>query len=595
MTRRILSFIFITAAASAYLGCANDRSEAPMEYAAHKGDSRQEISGKNADAPAAGEMSPTPPPDEKNAPLLFNREKKSALTSYRVPEKLRERISEVQPTYHLPQSSKGFEVEDQTLTISAKHSTMTFSGVLKIPGRADEPIELQCHFDKAKLWSCGDMFPTDEKVAGERRMQATMNCLDSYRCERVGVELFVIINGKTESQLFQSEAFYVRQATSGDEDDDDTDADAAKGSERLPENSGKAYGRLPGRDEKPVEKMQGRLLPTPEPIQPVPPSPLKPVAPPAEQNPGPIPLPPGVESHEGLVGKPAESAAEKGSFFGPPPSDTLTDDQLNTLLDDPNAAIEILAPIPQPPPVVNKLSIPGIEKLRPQIDANVRNQAVGSHNRGHLQLAAKLPNSGPGFIARKPTDQAYGTDLMIGLLQGASAQVDGAYPQQPAIVVAAIANKNGGRLINRSGHAHASHETGLDADVGFPSVKPVSDLWPACQVVRGAKGTTCKSGSALDPQLDKARFWLFLKELTCAEKSPVSVMFLDIQIKKRMCEYVRSLPNENLNDPRSCASRTLKALKHWSGHYNHVHVRMHCPGNPDCRENTLDLGKGTGC
>ncbi len=156
-------------------------------------------------------------------------------------------------------------------------------------------------------------------------------------------------------------------------------------------------------------------------------------------------------------------------------------------------------------------------------------------------------------------------------------------------MIADISQRYGGRLGNRSGRFHASHQTGLDADIAFPSRKSQPDLWPICSLSDGR----CRNGAPLDDEFDEARFWLFVTALTCAEKNPVTAIFVDTEIKKHMCRWVKR--RENIEDPASCAFKTLRAMKYAPGHYNHIHLRLRCPGNRDCRDATVSLGRNTGC
>lgn len=451
---------------------------------------------------------------EEVAPLLQRDERETELPTYQIPEKVRERVNQEMPDF-APAPSEKFKVIKQTLKINVKTSTMTFNGILQIPGKPDEAIELQCKFDKTKEWICGDMFPTNADVAKERRLQGTVNCLDVYRCDQVGLELFVRINGSTESQLYQSSRFEIRQATSGDID------------ESLPK------------------------LPSPRPRRP--------------------------------------RVQEKPTRLPPmqPPA-AITDEQVNQLIENPNAAVEITAPMPVPPPTRGEFSIPDIEKLRPEIGSGVPNQAIGQHDGGRLSTPSQLPRQGPGFIARPGrAEKSYGTDLMIGLLTAASAQVEQVVPNKSPLVVSNISKKTGGRLCNGKS-CHASHQTGLDVDVAFPSHKSVRDLWSACN----SRGSNCVKGVSKD--FDAQRFWLFAKQATCADKNPVIAIFVDTAIKEHMCDWARN-QGENLSDPNSCAFKALRAMKYEPGHHNHFHMRLKCPGNRDCRNATVSLGRGTGC
>ncbi len=518
---------------------------------------------------------------EQAAPLLVKGEVRNAVPVYKIPTKLRERLEKAQPEL-VANYSQRFQVYDQHLHISTKTSKMTFSATLKIPGKQDENIELSCSFEQSQMpWSCDQMYPTDTRVAESRRLQATVNCLDTFRCEQVGVELFVVIDGKTESQLFQNTKFSARKASSGDIEEEVVPPikDIQQKPNYEPPVKSVTQPAKPAQKEvvppaEPVEPKRLRVFEKPIREQPAPPAVT--TTPPAEPA-----LPAEVAPAPSAPPAKVEPTVQE---FGP----ELSEKELDEVMDDPNSAIEISAPMPMPNPSKGKYSIPGIEELRPNVGSGVKSQAIGSHNRGFLRTGTELPANGPGFVCRHRSNRDFGTDLAIEMLTGAAADADKNFPGQSPIVVANISKQGGGKLCNPSGSCHASHQTGLDADVVFPSVKKVTDMWSLC-------GGRCTKGSHISDDFDTPRFWNFVKTLNCAKSRPVIAMFIDAQIKHYMCDWVKQNTNEDLSDPDSCAFRTLQAMKHASGHHNHVHVRFKCPGNRDCRDATVSLGRGTGC
>jgi penicillin-insensitive murein endopeptidase len=311
-----------------------------------------------------------------------------------------------------------------------------------------------------------------------------------------------------------------------------------------------------------------------------PPAPL-----PGPKQPAPIqPAPPVTQ----VPRQPPPSEGEVPPVQIPQPKPPLTDQQLNKLLDDPEATLEISEPISMPNPTAGKYSLPGIEKLPAVVSGKAQVQAVGWHNAGHLQKAAELPAKGAGFISRDHGKKDFGTDVMINLITNAMAAVEKKFPSRPPVVVGSIANHTGGKLLNLSGHAHASHQTGLDADIGIPSNRPVKGLWQAC-------AGDCSVGGRMSDQLDEERFWNFLQTMACAENKPVMAMFLDRSIKKELCRYVRQTTHEDLSDAKSCAFQTLQRIHHWPGHKDHVHVRLVCPEKSACQNTWVTLDNGTGC
>lgn len=274
----------------------------------------------------------------------------------------------------------------------------------------------------------------------------------------------------------------------------------------------------------------------------------------------------------------------------------LDEKEIEEVAKDPNAALEIRVPDPLPPAKKSRYSVPGIEKTPAPINKSVPNQAVGFHAGGFLQKAAQMPPKGEGFKTRE-LNRAFGTDIMINMLQTASAHLKKIDPNGSPITVASISTKTGGRLCRRS--CQKSHQTGLDVDVVFPTRGKSKEWWPVCQAsvrqINGRRDNGCRAGTQIHEDFDDERFWELAKQFVCAKNNPVIVIFLDSQIKKHMCEYVKKQAREDLNNPKSCAYRTLQAMKHSSGHFDHAHIRLRCPGNEDCRDSTVSLAEGTGC
>lgn len=506
------------------------------------------------------------------SPLVTQGSMQTQIQTFVIPEKYRRRLERTEPTMFPPPKSPTFSVYNQHLKIDVKAKSVTFNGVLKVKNKADEPFELSCQFDPTDVpWICTDLVPTNEKIAAERRFQATFKCLDTYECKKVGVKLWVVIDGVLQDpQLFQAEGFHIRRATSGDDDDDDAESDQQQLQQQPQPAQREPTAPLPPKDQSRVSQ--------------------DPNGHPAKAQP--LPTAPAPQIQEQVDTTSKEPIEQDGDI---PEED----------LDNPNIAFEITEPMEMPNPTPGKYSLPGIDKLPQPPKNSVPNQAIGSHNSGYLRGANEFPRSGLGFISRDHGSKDFGTDRMVVLLQEVMAKVNKEYPNRPPIVLASVANRTGGRLLNLSGHYHASHETGLDADVGLPSTKRVNDLWPSCVTghrtrrVRRADGFVTKSGtsclgSRISDQLDTERFWLFLKQVTCAEGNPVIAMFLDEEIKQHMCEFAKK-SGENITDHNSCAFRTLKALYHEIGHYNHVHVRLRCPGNRDCQNSLVSLADTNGC
>ncbi len=550
-------------------------------------DSSTPTGGEKQTPAPANEPAPVVNEEDKASQLITNGVREQEVPAYVVPPEIRERLKASHPELLPPKSTK-FKITGQHLKIDATNSRITFTGTLNIAGKQPEALELACSIDKSQVpWECSDMYPTNLRVAAEKRLQGTFECLDTYRCDKVGVKIFVVVNGKLQPpQTFQAEGFTIRKATSGDiAEDDSVDTEQAPPPppkkqiiDQVPEERSNDPKKLekptPAVTEKPKKQYYDRIEPDTAagtPPKPVIPDPTQP----ARQSPVTLP-----------VAQQDSSEDDSG--------EELKGEELKAALKDPNVAVEITTPMNLPAPKKGKFSIPGIEKSNPPIGAGVPNQAIGAHNSGYLRQANELPASGPGFVSRDHGSMDFATDLMVYMIKNATAVVAKAYPGQTPIMVASISKRIGGKLCGRSGHCHKSHRTGLDADIAFPAASGsrLTGMWDAC----ASSGGGCSDGAHIQNDFDEKRFWLLIKQMTCADNKPVIAMFLDTQIKKHMCRYVQTTSEARDRDvPGKCAFRALQALYYAAGHNNHVHVRLRCPGNRDCQNAIVTLGSGNGC
>ncbi len=496
------------------------------------------------------------------------------IPEFKIPESVRQQIAKFQPNL-IPVQTTTFEVAEATLKVDANQNRVLFTGLLKIPNHADEAIELGCTIDKSSdPWTCSDsdMFPVDEKIAAQRRLQATFKCVDTYRCEKVGIDLYVVVDGKMQGpKTFQAEKFQIRRASSGDEQGEDDD------------------------------EVKPKTPPTPPTPPAQRPAPLKPGVPPPTTPPKPAPytpppggfIPPPRTPQPG--GKPKVPLAPLPTSVAP--EEDLSESEVGALIDDPNAAVELTQPMRMPTPKPGKYSIPEVAQLKPDTREGIPNQAIGSHTSGHLRQSKQLPNSGSGFASRFHAGHDFGANITVDLLTQAFAHIAQIFPEQPPIMVGNIAKRTGGPISPSTGKGSVSHQTGLDVDIAYPSKVGAPSFWPACTdgALHFKAQNHCPAGAQISSDFDLPRFWLMIKQLTCASNKPVIAMFLDAELKKHVCRYVQDLQNEDISSPQSCGFRALQALKHEGGHNNHVHVRFACPGNRDCQNSWVTLANRSGC
>ena len=138
------------------------------------------------------------------------------------------------------------------------------------------------------------------------------------------------------------------------------------------------------------------------------------------------------------------------------------------------AAATVPAPAPAPPAAV-QLAASGMERGRPP-EAAIhwrRSLALGKPNRGRLAGGVELPAAGTHFVAVDPVtgtspNRAWrrnGTDRLLEVLLGVTAEHAAAHPGAPRLVVGDLSRPRGGRFgPEYGGDGHRSHQNGLDAD-----------------------------------------------------------------------------------------------------------------------------------
>ncbi len=190
--------------------------------------------------------------------------------------------------------------------------------------------------------------------------------------------------------------------------------------------------------------------------------------------------------------------------------------------------------------------------------------AIGTCSCGCLQGAATLPASGRGYeVLRLGRNRRFGHPTLIDYVQrlGASA----AKEKLGLVVVGDLSQPRGGPTPN----GHRSHQTGLDADIGYVApprarAKMAADVREGLAPVPVVDATTHQKTAAWSPKV--------LKLLALAAADPaVDRIFVDPGIKKMMCE-----------GPGAKAPWQAR-LRPWWLHHDHFHVRLKCPADsPGC-------------
>lgn len=179
---------------------------------------------------------------------------------------------------------------------------------------------------------------------------------------------------------------------------------------------------------------------------------------------------------------------------------------------------------------------------------------------GTLEHGTPLPQ-GEGYVVRRP-NRAYGATYVVEHLQDVIAEVREVYPDLHTLAIGDLSARGGGRL-----RGHASHQTGLDVDVGFYFKKQPAGYPDSFHVA--------------DDTLDLAATWSLLLAFTRLSREPtgVQMIFLDYDVQAKLYAYAQKhgVADKDLTRifqyPRG-KDETSGIVRHWPHHNDHMHVRF---------------------
>lgn len=204
-------------------------------------------------------------------------------------------------------------------------------------------------------------------------------------------------------------------------------------------------------------------------------------------------------------------------------------------------------------------------------------QAVGQYANGCLLGGSVLPDSGPGYQAvRLARKRNYGHPQMVDFIQALGQRVEDR--GLGVMLVADMAMPRGGRFTS----GHASHQSGLDADIWLRLDAPrlpasrrqgYNDVAAVLFVDRKRIRVTDNFAWKHAEMIHQA-----------ARDERVARIFVHPAIKKDLCE-------RRWETDRSW----LRKLRPWWGHDSHFHVRLKCPvGSSNCEDQPAPP-PGEGC
>ncbi|MDI3281920.1 penicillin-insensitive murein endopeptidase [Polyangium sp. 15x6] len=210
----------------------------------------------------------------------------------------------------------------------------------------------------------------------------------------------------------------------------------------------------------------------------------------------------------------------------------------------PEPAVEVRAAEPPPAAELFRLA-----KEKPEV---LGSASVGSPTRGSLFGGVELKDS-DGIL--RAGGYGWGTELVIRSIERAVREVRRCFPDSPRLYVGDIARERGGWL-----KPHRSHQSGLDADIGY---------YYKSQAIWYQRATA--------ENLDAARTWALVRALI--EGGNVEMIFIDVSVQRLLQAYIATLPEgERLpEDVFPSPTKRDSIIRHAWGHATHFHVRFRDP------------------
>lgn len=213
-------------------------------------------------------------------------------------------------------------------------------------------------------------------------------------------------------------------------------------------------------------------------------------------------------------------------------------------------------------------------------DIETLNQVYGFYSKGSLRSACSMSQESKGlyhlFHLRK---RFYGSDGLIGIIESAAAEMSIRFPNLDRLQVGDLSAEQGGFITG-----HASHQNGLDVDLAYYRNDHREQIDPIGQ--KGFDESFVFKGR-VSPNFDVARNWEVIKLFY--DSGRLNRIFVDEKIKEAICLYADSIGEIRTRE------ETLKRLRPYPNHDDHMHVRITCPKESmkcESQEPIQDLGSG---
>ncbi|KMK50492.1 murein endopeptidase [[Actinobacillus] muris] len=201
-------------------------------------------------------------------------------------------------------------------------------------------------------------------------------------------------------------------------------------------------------------------------------------------------------------------------------------------------------------------------------------QSIGGYSNGCIIGAQPLALKGEGYqVIRSVKNRYYGHPQLLSYLQQLAQNAKAA--GIPPILIGDMGMPAGGRFSS----GHASHQTGLDADIWL-RFGPMDDA-----TARNPAGLATvmvdHAANVVNERLWTAHHTKLLK--LAASDGRVDRIFVNPAIKVKLCQSA------------GADREWLRKIRPWYAHDAHFHVRLTCPADAANCENQAPVPAGDGC
>jgi penicillin-insensitive murein endopeptidase len=149
------------------------------------------------------------------------------------------------------------------------------------------------------------------------------------------------------------------------------------------------------------------------------------------------------------------------------------------------------------------------------------------------------------------------------------------------LLVGDLAQPRGGPM----SYGHASHESGLDADIWL-RLLPAGQRLPQAERMDPTPVSMVRPGAGqADPGVWTDTHGALIR--AAAQDPRIARLFVNPAIKATLC---RMFPPGRDNN-----ARWLRKVRPWYGHDSHVHIRLHCPADSPACQPQDPPPPGAGC